>query len=92
MTKATNALRLVIGEIFTNPQAMYNSSADVAFDTFCLAPPLEDGWKMTSIENRAYTAAFYYKPLRAVVRLFWLVYRFGRWSGALPSASDEPWN
>lgn len=87
MTKATNALRLVVGEVFTNPQAMHSSAPGIALNI------LSNGnERMTAMEGKAFAAAFYWWPLRAVVHLLWLVYRIGRMTGKLPSASDEPWN
>jgi len=91
MTKATNALRMVVGEVFTNRQAMHDSPTGIALDVLGA-----DHWwsneRMVSSEGRAFAAAFYWRPLRMVVRCFWLVYRFGRWRGVIPAASNEPWN
>lgn len=89
-TKATNALKLLVGEVFTNQAAMHSTPPLVAIDALSHSALYAD--ELTKAEGKAFAKAFLYKPLRLVVRLFWLVYRFGRATNAIPAASDEPWN
>lgn len=84
-TVASDALLRRVGIVFTDRRAIDATSADVVVAADRV------GDVATAMEHKAFEAAFRWKPLRFVVRLFFVVYDIGRWLRIIPSASEEPW-